>query len=1061
MAFTVTSRLAVTNSANQGNSPWTTGSFTPAADSLLVAAFVYEHQSAVGGALTISDSEGLTWTKRTEDLGSGDAWSGKHAVWTAPIGSSPVSMTIDFELSATSGAGQYTGWQVFDITGHDVATPMAQAGVADYVAKSGGDSESHTISLGGAPDSGELVLGIFMAQNDGSATFAEPSGFTVLSNLSGTAVHSMVVYRDDTTSTDIACTDLGSEIWWVFSTGLEVAAAAGGTAVDATLNAGGSVTAVVSKKAATAATLNAGGGLAATLSHLGAVSAVLNAGGGVTAAFSKTSPRDATLNIGGGIAATVTKVQPVAAELNVGGGITPVVVGLHAVDTELNVGGGVTAVAAKTVARDAELNVGGSVTAVVSQGTRYANATLNVGGGIAAAVSKQAFVSATLNVGGSLAAVAAKTEYTISMVELKLDPVSQPYMDEQHHLFMRWRWSTTDATGQYQVRLVQGTTVIHSFGYSANFTSTTTDDLYIVPSSAANITDYSDLRVRIENSATFPFTDVTTLFVYDAWLEVPGTTSAPTAQGTLNVGGGLTATLSHEGAVDATVNGGGSITAVASKRVARTAEVNAGGSISTTVAHEATVTAELNVGGSIVAVVSHQAAVTSELNGGGGITAATSHKATVAATLNAGGSITALVTNSTTGNKQTAGTLNGGGSITPVVSGSHAVDTTLNVGGSITAVVSKKASTSGTVNGGGSITATATQDKATSGELNGGGSISSTVAGQHATDAEANAGGNVTASVVGLHAVSVDLNAGGSITAVVQKIATGAYTEIALDPLSDPSTTSGHTIYYRVYDPTATLATASVKLMDGTAQIAVVTASSVVDTPSEQSRTLTGLEANEIVNYDSLSIRLEAVVGSLHFTDVWMEVPFPPPVSAILNVGGSIPTVIVGHHTTRAFPNLGEGLLGPATNGGGSIAAVVSQKVAGVVNAELNSGGSITATVTATHTTDATVNGGGSITGSVLVQFPGQAYGVLNGGGSITATTYRTQRTVDAELNIGGSIIAVTSNWLDLGTPSGPGYSQEGTVRGYSDEDGGLGFSDEDSTQGKTEHIQSPGDSTA
>jgi hypothetical protein len=137
-------------------------------------------------------------------------------------------MTATFDIGNFGTDEFYPGWKVFSITGHDVADPVAQAG-SNAASKGGGDSESHTTAtLGSAVTTGNLLLGLFHAQNDVSAAFTTPSGFTAHDNLTGTFMHNVAFYRDDTTAQSVTCTDLGQTVWFVLATVLEINAAAAG-----------------------------------------------------------------------------------------------------------------------------------------------------------------------------------------------------------------------------------------------------------------------------------------------------------------------------------------------------------------------------------------------------------------------------------------------------------------------------------------------------------------------------------------------------------------------------------------------------------------------------------------------------------------------------------------------------------------------------------------------------------------------------------------------------------------------------------------------------------------
>lgn len=108
----------------------TTASFTPSNNSLLlVIATAICPQGFSSGSESISDSAGLTWTKRKVQSSGGTPpgdWPTVIYIWTAPV-TTGVSMTVTHGYGAVSTDGN--GNQdilVQQITGHDVANPVVQ-----------------------------------------------------------------------------------------------------------------------------------------------------------------------------------------------------------------------------------------------------------------------------------------------------------------------------------------------------------------------------------------------------------------------------------------------------------------------------------------------------------------------------------------------------------------------------------------------------------------------------------------------------------------------------------------------------------------------------------------------------------------------------------------------------------------------------------------------------------------------------------------------------------------------------------------------------------------------
>lgn len=226
MAFALTSRISDTGGSASQNK--TTASFTPTANSLLVVATSAQREShTTASSWSISDSASLTWTSRALSSNITGSFGGDLQVWTAPVGGSPASMTVTVDPWATTVTG-WIGIEIFDITGHNTTTPLAQAATTNTTTSTG-NAVSLTATLGASPTNGNLVLGIFTGQNDASGAFAAISGFTQLSAPSGTFDHIGIWYRSDTTTAAITQSDLGQSVNWGAAAAMEIAAAASTT----------------------------------------------------------------------------------------------------------------------------------------------------------------------------------------------------------------------------------------------------------------------------------------------------------------------------------------------------------------------------------------------------------------------------------------------------------------------------------------------------------------------------------------------------------------------------------------------------------------------------------------------------------------------------------------------------------------------------------------------------------------------------------------------------------------------------------------------------------------
>ena len=229
MALVVTGRGNDTGAGASGTANKTTASFTPSANSLLVmVATVQREGHTTASAWTISDTAWLTWTQRALSSNIAGNFGGDIILWTAPVGASPAAMTITIDPFATTITG-WIGYALFDITGHDTTTPLPQSAVANTTTSTG-NSVSLTVTLGSAPTSGNLVIGVFTGQNDAAGGFTSISGFTELYNPTTANDHVGVWYRTNTTTAAITCTDLGQSVNWGAAVALEIAAAGGGAA---------------------------------------------------------------------------------------------------------------------------------------------------------------------------------------------------------------------------------------------------------------------------------------------------------------------------------------------------------------------------------------------------------------------------------------------------------------------------------------------------------------------------------------------------------------------------------------------------------------------------------------------------------------------------------------------------------------------------------------------------------------------------------------------------------------------------------------------------------------
>ena len=231
MAFVVTNRNTANSASGHGTGSFTTGAFTPTANSLLVCIAEASEDSGTtnpAADITISDSEGLTWTPQVL-AGSAVSWSLGHRVFTAPVGASPASMTITVDC----GARNISRWHVrtFDITGHNVASPVVQVQSDNSIATNGADSMA---VFGSSVTSGNLVISILGRDIAPGATsvVTHGTGWTELFDGQHTSLAQSLQaqYRTDLSDTTAGAWDdveaSGATCSRAWATSLEIAAAA-------------------------------------------------------------------------------------------------------------------------------------------------------------------------------------------------------------------------------------------------------------------------------------------------------------------------------------------------------------------------------------------------------------------------------------------------------------------------------------------------------------------------------------------------------------------------------------------------------------------------------------------------------------------------------------------------------------------------------------------------------------------------------------------------------------------------------------------------------------------
>lgn len=154
---TLTKLLGVRSGTGHGTGSYTTGSFTPSNNSLLVIFVWAQHNNANSGVIadTLTVSGGsLTYTSRVQaqdDGATSATWGGGIRCWTAPV-TTGASMTITVDCGAIDIYNYSV--HVFELTDYNTSTPVgATATRADET-----NSGSVSITLSGTPASDSYVL---------------------------------------------------------------------------------------------------------------------------------------------------------------------------------------------------------------------------------------------------------------------------------------------------------------------------------------------------------------------------------------------------------------------------------------------------------------------------------------------------------------------------------------------------------------------------------------------------------------------------------------------------------------------------------------------------------------------------------------------------------------------------------------------------------------------------------------------------------------------------------------------------------------------------------------
>jgi hypothetical protein len=154
----------------QGTGPFSTGSFTPADNSLLVAAVMCGTNTAANSDTNfITTGGGWTWTKRVNRTITFNTDGFIHQIWTAPVATG-ASMTV---TSTHTGETSYAyGIAVYAYTGYNTSSPVGGTASGDAT----GTSQSLTLSAAPASDSDVLAFINITAANSTASDASASSG---------------------------------------------------------------------------------------------------------------------------------------------------------------------------------------------------------------------------------------------------------------------------------------------------------------------------------------------------------------------------------------------------------------------------------------------------------------------------------------------------------------------------------------------------------------------------------------------------------------------------------------------------------------------------------------------------------------------------------------------------------------------------------------------------------------------------------------------------------------------------------------------------------------------
>lgn len=184
----------------------TSTSFTPVANALLVAAVsVIKDGTSPEDALTVTGG-GLSWTRRKAVSEAGTGVTSTIEIWTAPVGSSPSSMTINVAGPAQTSAA-HGSIQAFSFEGYDTASPVGATASGTALGQ-----VAASITLDASPATTSYVVAaraFFDAATNNGGTAPGGNYFEIFDRADGNGAGCQaVMYRTASTSTSVDWDDI-------------------------------------------------------------------------------------------------------------------------------------------------------------------------------------------------------------------------------------------------------------------------------------------------------------------------------------------------------------------------------------------------------------------------------------------------------------------------------------------------------------------------------------------------------------------------------------------------------------------------------------------------------------------------------------------------------------------------------------------------------------------------------------------------------------------------------------------------------------------------------------